>query len=191
MPRKVSIRGPADLAQNRQNQRQCRARKKEYVAALEARLRQYEASQVQANLDMQQAARAVAWKNERLLMLLDRHGVTREEIDAFLQLPDEQVREVSTSEGSGHDTSSLSKIPDSQATATSCGSQPASHGLCTKTTDESSDSLSTSCDAAASILANLKGHDDTVRAREVLGCGSEKDCHIKNTHLFQLMDEAA
>ncbi|KAI0593446.1 hypothetical protein F4775DRAFT_497868 [Biscogniauxia sp. FL1348] len=188
MPRK--IRGPADLAQNRQNQRQCRARKKEYVAALEARLREYEASEVQASLDMQQAARAVAWKNERLLMLLARHGVAQEEIDAFLQLSDAQARDMMVPRDRSHVGASPKMPPDGQA-ITPGDSRLASHKLCTTTTDGDSNALSTSCDAAASILANLKGHDDTLQAREVLGCGSQRNCHIKNTHLFQLMDEAA
>ncbi|KAI1630886.1 hypothetical protein F4809DRAFT_227109 [Biscogniauxia mediterranea] len=187
MPRK--IRGPADLAQNRQNQRQCRARKQEYVAALEARLREYEAREVQASLDMQQAARAVAWKNERLLMLLARHGVAQGEIDAFLQLSDAQARAMMAPRDSSHAGTSL-KTPDSQA-ITPADSRLESRRLCTTTADGGSNSLSTSCDAAASILANLKGHDDTLQAREVLGCGSQKNCHIRNTRLFQLMDEAA
>ncbi|KAI0010936.1 hypothetical protein F4779DRAFT_260789 [Xylariaceae sp. FL0662B] len=48
----------------------------------------------------------------------------------------------------------------------------------------------TSCDAAADIIATLQGHSDAAQARAVLGCGDVRDCHVRNTRLFQLMDEA-
>ncbi|RWA04967.1 hypothetical protein EKO27_g10131 [Xylaria grammica] len=51
-------------------------------------------------------------------------------------------------------------------------------------------SLITPCDAAASIIAGFQGHGDVVHARRVLGCGDVTNCHVKNTRLFQLMDEA-
>lgn len=49
----------------------------------------------------------------------------------------------------------------------------------------------TSCDTAATILANFHGHGDVSEAREVLGCSSSNNCSVKNTHLFQLMDEVS
>lgn len=45
----------------------------------------------------------------------------------------------------------------------------------------------TSCNTAANMIAELQGHGDSTQARELLGCGSSKNCHVKNTQLFQLM----
>ncbi|KAI1497459.1 hypothetical protein F5X99DRAFT_362464 [Biscogniauxia marginata] len=251
MPRK--IRGPADLVQNRQNQRRCRARRNEYVAALEARLREYEASEVQASIDMQRAARAVVWKSERLVMLLARHGVSQEEVNAFLQLSDEHAQATITpyvaplnlvpcgsGQSSNEDAAATTttnnhapkssqnegvSIPYSSAelgeyempanhavppfstcrntggrntsleirdnqTITICNGKVEDHKFSTPT-DGASHSFLTSCDTAASIIADLQGHGDAIQAREVLGCGSKKKCHVKNTRLFQLIDEAA
>ncbi|ORY54702.1 uncharacterized protein BCR38DRAFT_491394 [Pseudomassariella vexata] len=47
----------------------------------------------------------------------------------------------------------------------------------------------TSCDEAAIIIANLRGNDNVTEARALLGCGSATVCSVKNTRLFQLMDE--
>ncbi|RYP63057.1 hypothetical protein DL769_007083 [Monosporascus sp. CRB-8-3] len=86
MPRKTRI--PEDPARNRENQQRCRARRREYVQELERRVREYERRDAEATCEMQRAAQVVAWKNERLLALLALHGVSRAEIDAFLQPPD-------------------------------------------------------------------------------------------------------
>jgi hypothetical protein len=50
----------------RDNQRRSRARRKEYLQELEAKLRRWEASGVQASVDIQTAARAVQAENARL-----------------------------------------------------------------------------------------------------------------------------
>lgn len=47
-----------------------------------------------------------------------------------------------------------------------------------------------SCEAAAHILAGIRGHEDPGRALSALGCTGSEDCMISNTRLFQLMDEA-
>ena len=47
----------------------------------------------------------------------------------------------------------------------------------------------THCSAAATMIAELQGHGDATQARELLGCGSSRNCHVKNTRLFQLMVE--
>ncbi|KAH8164860.1 hypothetical protein CIB48_g3417 [Xylaria polymorpha] len=83
MPRKV--RPPADAAQNRENQQRSRARRREYVASLEARVRDFENREVQATLTMQRAARHIAWVNDRLMELLASKGVARAEVDEFLR----------------------------------------------------------------------------------------------------------
>lgn len=53
-------------ARVRENQRRSRARRKEYLEELEARLRNYESLGVQATVDMQHSARAVLAENARL-----------------------------------------------------------------------------------------------------------------------------
>ena len=50
----------------RENQRRSRARRKEYLKELEARLRSYESLGVQASMDIQLSARAVLAENTRL-----------------------------------------------------------------------------------------------------------------------------
>lgn len=56
-------------------------------------------------------------------------------------------------------------------------------------TSSTEDGASTSCDAAANIIAGLHGHDDATQARGLLGCKDSSSCHVKNTRLFQLMVE--
>ncbi|KAK0512091.1 hypothetical protein JMJ35_005219 [Cladonia borealis] len=53
-------------ARVRENQRRSRARRKEYLEELEARLRSYESLGVQASMDIQLSARAVLGENARL-----------------------------------------------------------------------------------------------------------------------------
>ncbi|KAK8008164.1 hypothetical protein PG991_010715 [Apiospora marii] len=85
MPRKVRV--PADREANRQSQQQARQRQREYVAGLERRLAEHESRGIQATIEVQRAARAVAATNEKLLALLKIHGVQDAEIDAFLREP--------------------------------------------------------------------------------------------------------
>ena len=53
-------------ARVRENQRRSRARRKEYLEELEARLRNYESLGIQASVDLQHSARAVLAENTRL-----------------------------------------------------------------------------------------------------------------------------
>lgn len=70
-PRELESRPPS-LATNpnparvRENQRRSRARRKEYLEELEARLRSFETLGVQASIDIQLSARAVLAENARL-----------------------------------------------------------------------------------------------------------------------------
>ncbi|KAK0611574.1 hypothetical protein B0T14DRAFT_331722 [Immersiella caudata] len=54
-----------------------------------------------------------------------------------------------------------------------------------------STSLETSCEEAVSILKELHKvrHVDTEQVRAALGCQSAETCLVKNTRLFQVMDE--
>jgi hypothetical protein len=218
------VRLPADPAQNRQNQQRSRARRKEYLASLEARVRGFETRELQATLAMQRAAREVAWENEQLVELLAARGVSRREVDAFLRrqregrgdLVDAAARSRASTlrsrGGSSEDADQAGDAGSSRDDLAACDgvdddggvsgvhvsgadgqdgdagtSKPASH---TTTTTEDSRALVTSCDDAATIIADFQGHGDVSHVRKVLGCGDATECHVKNTRLFQLMDEA-
>lgn len=47
----------------------------------------------------------------------------------------------------------------------------------------------TSCETAARILADFKGYSDPSQTRALLGCKDAGECHVKNTELFQLIDQ--
>lgn len=51
------------------------------------------------------------------------------------------------------------------------------------------DTLQTSCEAAAAILVDLHGKDDLDATRAALGCVGASSCSVKNTTIFELMDE--
>ncbi|KAH6646033.1 hypothetical protein BKA67DRAFT_541024 [Truncatella angustata] len=232
MPRKVRV--PASKEESREAQQRSRARHREYVANLEQRVSDYEKRGVNATQEMQRAARAVAWKNERLLVLLALHGVQHDEIDAFLAAPEavgnpsqSQVRYTSTTP-TGPSPAITQPDSDSMAPSVnisvvnvpsyhqnvkdtacskvaSCG--PAGPGVgyvetrtCRPFPEQSSGSAPasvsacsssqvTSCEAAASIIMNLRGHGDVTEARQTLGCTDSNSCSVKNTDLFQIMNE--
>jgi hypothetical protein len=75
----------ANLARIRDNQRRSRARRKEYLQELEARLRQCELQGIEASAEIQLAARRVADENKKLRMLLNQNGVGDDNIEAYLQ----------------------------------------------------------------------------------------------------------
>ncbi|KAL7933640.1 hypothetical protein V8C35DRAFT_47890 [Trichoderma chlorosporum] len=74
----------ANLARIRDNQRRSRARRREYIAELEQRLRAYELSGVEASSEVQLAARRVAEENRQLRELLHKHGFQDDYISSFL-----------------------------------------------------------------------------------------------------------
>ncbi|KAL2147932.1 hypothetical protein VTI28DRAFT_3410 [Corynascus sepedonium] len=86
-----SIDPSSAAARIRNNQRRSRARHREFVEELKAKIRHYECKGVQATLDMRQAARKVALENSRLRSLLASHGVANEEIDHYLASFDDQA----------------------------------------------------------------------------------------------------
>ncbi|KAF2967177.1 hypothetical protein GQX73_g6402 [Xylaria multiplex] len=219
MPRKV--RPPADPAQNRENQQRSRARRRAYLAGLEARVREFEAREVYATMEMQRAAREVAWSNERLVELLATRGVSRAQVDEFLRRCKEErnrgaavEKPAISSPGIPLDSASVQTeltecegienrnyaCADGQTRDTDAGMGTAVDGnginICGEISKRSPDAdagqraLITPCDAAASIIAGFQGHGDVSHARKVLGCSDVTNCHVKNTRLFQLMDEA-
>ncbi|KAF5661946.1 hypothetical protein FHETE_8226 [Fusarium heterosporum] len=83
MPRKT--RTPESLALNRENQRRSRARQRELVDDLQARVREYERRDAHATLEMQRVARAVAGENAALRNLLAAKGVSVEEVQGYVE----------------------------------------------------------------------------------------------------------
>ncbi len=77
-------RDSSSASRIRDNQRRSRARHREFVDELKARLDEYDRRGVQATLDMRRAARAVALENSRLRSLLASRGITSEDIEMYL-----------------------------------------------------------------------------------------------------------
>jgi hypothetical protein len=75
----------ANLARIRDNQRRSRARRKEYLQELEARLRQCELHGIEASAEIQLAARKVADENRKLRELLSLHGIRDDSVEGYLQ----------------------------------------------------------------------------------------------------------
>jgi hypothetical protein len=46
-----------------------------------------------------------------------------------------------------------------------------------------------SCEAAATIIAEMRGDGDKHRIRASLGCHGDKECSVKNSVVLELMDE--
>ncbi|KAI0490034.1 hypothetical protein F4859DRAFT_509610 [Xylaria cf. heliscus] len=231
MPRKV--RPPADTAQNRANQQRSRARRRAYVAGLEARVREFEGREVRASLAMQRAAREVAWVNARLMEMLAEKGVARGEVEEFLRRAGgdgrggvdcgfvarggsfgvgsvggekggECARSDARESGIGERDVVVTGMGMGMGMGMDMDMGASEHAVDEDVRDRTAQTLKwcdgnvvdgppalvTSCDDAASIIADFQGHGDVSRARGVLGCGDIANCHVKNTRLFQLMDEA-
>ncbi|QSZ34335.1 hypothetical protein DSL72_005926 [Monilinia vaccinii-corymbosi] len=88
----------ANLARIRDNQRRSRARRKEYLQELEARLRQCEVQGIEASSEIQMAARRVADENKKLRNLLAQHGVGNDIVEPYLHLSSDDL--MSTQYGS-------------------------------------------------------------------------------------------
>lgn len=80
----LQFKTPASVAQNRESQRQSRARRKELVEDLKERLGEYERRGMAASLEMQAVARAVSIENQHLRALLELHGVSRDRVAQYL-----------------------------------------------------------------------------------------------------------
>lgn len=73
-------------ARIRENQRRSRTRRKEYIQHLEQRLWSFEKLGVAATQEVQKAGRKVATENGLLRSLLILHGVTKTQIEEYLEL---------------------------------------------------------------------------------------------------------
>lgn len=74
---------------------------------MRTRIHEYEQRGVQASLELQQAARRVAWENERLRSLMVAKGISRQEIDDYI----EQCRS-STVQGREIQSPGSASLPD-------------------------------------------------------------------------------
>lgn len=162
---------------------------------LQSRLRAHEQAEATATLAMQQAARDVAQENAGLrAMLASKGGVSEAEISEFLRSwTPNPVAEVSTYVTRGESVGTPGQgqhrqnpaISEASCTSQQDASMPEGHQ-----TRGVESALETSCDTAATILADFQGHGDTGRARVALGCVSNKSCIVKNTEVFRLIDES-
>ncbi|CBX93644.1 hypothetical protein IAQ61_003535 [Plenodomus lingam] len=82
-----------NLARIRDNQRRSRARRKEYLQELEAKLRSCEQAGIEASSKIQSAARRVLDENRKLRSLLYERGASEPEIVAALGGPPDQPYE--------------------------------------------------------------------------------------------------
>ncbi|CAG8102816.1 unnamed protein product [Penicillium nalgiovense] len=78
-------KGDASSARIRENQRRSRTRRKEYIQQLEQQLRSFEMLGVAATQDVQKAGRKVAAENVSLRSLLMIHGITKIQIEEYLE----------------------------------------------------------------------------------------------------------
>ncbi len=88
--RPLSLATSPNPARVRENQRRSRARRKEYLEELQARLRSYESFGVQASVDIQLSARAVLAENARLREENARLKIENEKLNQELEERTEQ-----------------------------------------------------------------------------------------------------
>ncbi|KAL7273521.1 hypothetical protein RUND412_003616 [Rhizina undulata] len=75
----------ANASRLRENQRRSRARKKEYLMSLETRFLACQRTGIEANIEIQNAAKRVVRENQLLRELLRRRGVLGPEVDKFVK----------------------------------------------------------------------------------------------------------
>jgi hypothetical protein len=98
------------LLRNRENQRASRARRKGYIEDLEKRVRDFERDGAAATLSVQSAARKVAEENFWLRHMLSTHGITKNEVDEYVEWNRLQVSSAAGSSGGGAPPVQISKV---------------------------------------------------------------------------------
>ena len=148
-------------------------------------LQEYHHHGVKASIEMQRASQEVAKENQRLRFMLALRGVLPEEIQDFLGLPDETVKDLALK----------CDISASQRTERSCISNHDAEktrengdGSCAEDTEATS--METSCITAAGIISEICGHRDAAQTLAALGCTDNKDCLVKNVKVFQVMSDS-
>jgi hypothetical protein len=215
----IKSHGVASSTRIRDNQRRSRAKRKELLVSLQQRIQDYERRGVTATVEVQRAAKVVARENALLRRLLARHGVSQDEINRELQAatgeavirsdtrkPDHGLRTQLPSLSINPNTAASSHCDDTcKQTRNSCeaidphlakhstpGEADVSDVPCLSPTafQDLTSAAETSCIAAATIIAQMRGDGDDDFARTMLlGCHGTTDCKVKNTTLFQVLDE--
>ena len=62
------------------------------------------------------------------------------------------------------------------------------HVSCTDNVDPSNAPNETSCEVAATIIASMRWQGDEEEIRIELGCDGRRECTVRNTTVFQIMD---
>ncbi|OQE67737.1 hypothetical protein PENNAL_c0166G05686 [Penicillium nalgiovense] len=119
----------------RENQRRSRTRRKEYIQQLEQQLRSFERLGIAATQDVQKAGRKVAAENVSLRSLLMIHGVTKIQIEEYL----ESQRQIASSIQSQYP--SVISLPSANLHLPAADGQPSMdhhHSLSSQEVDSSS-----------------------------------------------------
>lgn len=197
---------------------------------MRTRIQDYEQRGVQASLGLQQAARRVAWENERLRSLIASKGIARQEIEDYLEHCRRGLASPGSVRNGGHTPFVISvgspsilespyhqeqplkpnahrdvegmpieadpRFGDTSPSAEtesyhdSVTIQRVSHSHASNIdgADPPKAPYETSCEVAANIIASMRWHGDKEEARVELGCDGPRECTVKNTTVFQIMD---
>ena len=197
---------------------------------MRTRIQEYEQRGVQASLELQQAARRVAWENERLRSLMASRGITGQEIEQYLEhcrrgvmsptsIQMEKHPPIDGMVGSPSTALHSSPIHSSSKSNTqqevrlmgaesmledrspsaeanySTGFVPSPvqsvFHLDASSTDDVNPRIApdeTSCEVAANIIASMRWQGDKEEVRVELGCDGQRQCTVRNTTVFQIMD---
>ncbi|KAF8859771.1 hypothetical protein BDZ45DRAFT_801451 [Acephala macrosclerotiorum] len=127
-PRKTKTKD-ATLIRVRDNQRRCRARRREYIAELESKLQDCETTGIEPDVKTYKGTvDKLKDENRRLRELLDQVGVSGRDVRAYLgedDIPEERVEENDPSLSQVHEGTSFSgleatkPLPDDEKTSTS------------------------------------------------------------------------
>jgi hypothetical protein len=161
---------------------------------------------------MQAAARRVARENSQLRILLASHGVGSEDITRFIHdregyfLSNPATGPLNTAHQDCIDVPEGSvqigsvELELNTSTPNSAQTLPNFRSICGPRHDrvlspgipnDSRDRLflEMSCETAASIIASMRGNVDHEQVRLQLGCGGREQCIVKNTEVFQVLDQ--
>ncbi|CAI4216868.1 unnamed protein product [Parascedosporium putredinis] len=183
----------------RDNQRRSRARHREFVETLQRKVQEYERQGVHATLEMQRAARDVAVENARLRSLLTQRGVSEDEIEGYLvssNLAGKRFRSAAAGGPRGRWFRLFAKehLGGERNQRAQCEGQhqprTGDFGMSPPATFSAASSPhEMPCNTAAQIIAGAQGHGDEQRARRAIGCQDSSECMVRNTTVFQALED--
>ncbi|KAK0480184.1 hypothetical protein IW261DRAFT_1476619 [Armillaria novae-zelandiae] len=147
-------------ARVRENQRQSRQRKRDYVSSLEQRLETFEKEGVKANVELQKVARAVSAENQKLrALLIERSGMSEADIQQHLREGSVSSTEASPSPPSCSPCSCVCIPASSKCSESSAAAVPESSNASATVTDVASfnPSPSTHFDLSLNFLNDIAG----------------------------------